>query len=91
MTAEPDFVSRQTHDARRFYLNLQPRDEQPLALVCGGVERMNDDYVVERTDFSYYAIEWVSAGRGILTIGVNFCRQRTLRPLTTRQIPVTYR
>ncbi|MCA9129829.1 MAG: AraC family transcriptional regulator [Planctomycetales bacterium] len=69
MTAEPDFVSHQTHDARRFYLNLQPQDKQPLSLVCGGVERMNDDYVVERADFPYFAIEWVSEGRGILTMG----------------------
>lgn len=69
MTAEPDFVSRQTHEARRFYLNLQPADDQPLSLVCGGVERMNADYVVERVDFPYYAIEWVSEGRGMLTMG----------------------
>lgn len=48
MTVDPDFVSRQTHDARRFYLNLQPRDEQPLSLVCGGVERMDPEYVVDR-------------------------------------------
>lgn len=69
MAAEPDFVSRQTHDARRFYLNLQPRDEQSLSLVCGGVERMDPDYVVERSDFAYFVIEWVSEGRGLLTMG----------------------
>jgi len=69
MTGEPDFVSRQTHDARRFYLNLQPSEKQPLTLVCGGVERMNADYVVQRADFPYYAIEWVSEGRGLLTMG----------------------
>ncbi len=69
MSAEPDFVSRQTHDASRFYLNLHPSPSQPLSLVCGGVERMNDDYVVERADFPYYAIEWVIDGRGLLTMG----------------------
>lgn len=69
MAVEPDFVSRQTHDARRFYLNLHPSETQPLALVCGGVERMNADYVVQRSDFPYYAIEWVSEGRGLLTMG----------------------
>jgi len=69
MTVEPDFVSRQTHDARRFYLNLQPRDDQSLSLVCGGVERMDPDYVVERSDFAYFAIEWVSEGRGTLAMG----------------------
>ena len=69
MTDEPDFVSRQTHDARRFYLNLQPSEKHPLSLVCGGVERMDADYVVQRADFPYYAIEWVSEGRGVLTMG----------------------
>jgi AraC-like DNA-binding protein len=69
MAAEPDFVSRQTHDARRFYFNLQPCEKQPLSLVCGGVERMNEDYVVQRVDFPYYALEWVSEGRGILSMG----------------------
>ncbi|TWT55722.1 AraC family transcriptional regulator [Allorhodopirellula solitaria] len=69
MTVDPDFVSRQTHDARRFYLNLQPSQAQPLSLVCGGVERMDADYVVERSSFPYHAIEWVSEGRGILEMG----------------------
>lgn len=69
MTGEPDFVSRQTHDARRFYLNLQPSEKHPLSLVCGGVERMNADYVVERSDFPYFAIEWVTEGRGLLGMG----------------------
>lgn len=40
-----------------------------MSLVCGGVERMNADYVVERADFPYYAVEWVSEGRGLLTMG----------------------
>jgi AraC-like DNA-binding protein len=69
MAAEPDFVSRQTHDARRFYFNLQPCEKQPLSLVCGGVERMNEDYVVQRVDFPYYALEWVSEGHGVLSMG----------------------
>lgn len=69
MTPDPDFVSRQTHDARRFYFNLQPSSGEPLALVCGGVERMNADYLVQRSDFPYYGIEWVSEGRGRLTMG----------------------
>ncbi len=30
---------------------------------------MNVDYVVERDDFLYYAIEWVSEGKGLLTMG----------------------
>ena len=69
MTTEPDFVSRQTHEAKRFYLDLHPSDAKPLTVVCGGVERMDADYLVERIDFPYYAIEWVSEGKGLLTMG----------------------
>lgn len=69
MSDEPDFVSRQTYDARRFYLDLQPSSKKPLTVVCGGVERMHADYVVERLDFPYFAIEWVSEGNGLLTMG----------------------
>ena len=68
MADEPDFVSRQTHDARPFYFNLKPSEKHPLSLVCGGVERMDDDYVVQRVDFPYCAIEWVSEGRGLLAM-----------------------
>ncbi len=71
MASDPDFVSQQTFDARRFYLDLDPSKEKPLTVVCGGVERMEDDYVVERTDFPYFAIEWVSEGNGRLTMGAN--------------------
>ena len=69
MATEPDFVSRQTHEAKRFYLDLHPSDTKPLTVVCGGVERMDADYLVERIDFPYYAIEWVSEGKGLLTMG----------------------
>ncbi len=68
MCSEPDFVSRQTYDARRFYLDLDPSSDKPLTVVCGGVERMDTDYVVERKDFPYFAIEWVSEGNGLLTM-----------------------
>lgn len=65
---EPDFVSRQVTEARRYYLNLNPLESDPLSVVCGGVERMRADYVVERDRFSYYGIELVVAGSGELTL-----------------------
>jgi len=69
MADEPDFVSRQTSEARRFYLDLLPSSEKSLTVVCGGVERMHADYVVERADFPFFGIEWVSEGNGLLTMG----------------------
>jgi len=66
---EPAFVSQQVREARRYYLDLNPRRTDSLVLVCGGVERMRQDYVVERKNFPYYAIEMVSEGEGTLTLG----------------------
>ena len=65
----PEFVSRQVTEARRFFLNLNPDHKAPLEVVCGGVERMRPDYVVDRADFPYFALELVAEGEGILTTG----------------------
>lgn len=64
----PSFVSRQVTEARRFFLNLNPNQKIPLEVVCGGVERMRPDYVVERDDFPYFAIELVAEGEGSLDV-----------------------
>ena len=66
--AEPAFVSHQVSEARRYYLNLKPSLQSPLAVVCGGVERMHADYVMKRDDFPYFAIELVTEGAGTLTL-----------------------
>lgn len=64
----PEFVSRQVTEARRFFLNLNPNRDSALEVVCGGVERMRPEYVVDRTDFPYFAVELVAEGSGLLTI-----------------------
>lgn len=65
----PEFVSRQVTEAQRFFLNLKPNRRSALEVVCGGVERMRQDYVVERNNFPYFAVEFVAEGEGALTIG----------------------
>lgn len=64
----PPFVSRQVTEARRFFLNLNPNRKASVEVVCGGVERMRPEYVVDRTHFPYFAVEVVAEGEGILTI-----------------------
>ena len=64
----PAFVSRQVTEARRFFLNLNPDRKSPLEVVCGGVERTRSDYVVDRQDFPYFAIELVAEGEGVLSM-----------------------
>ncbi len=64
----PAFVSHQVAEARRFFLNLTPDRRAPLAVVCGGVERVRPDYVVDRREFAYFAVELVAEGEGELEI-----------------------
>ena len=64
----PAFISTQVTEARRFFLNLRPNRRASLEVVCGGVERMRPDYVVDRADFPFFGIELVAEGAGSLTI-----------------------
>ena len=66
---EPDFFSSQTSDSKRFYLNLNPQPDAALTVVCGGVERTQPDYLVERSDFPYFGVELVAEGTGGLVVG----------------------
>ena len=62
----PEFFSPHVREARRFYLDLAPPARQPLAVVCGGLERSAVDYSIDRADFPYFAIELVVRGKGSL-------------------------
>lgn len=64
----PKFVSTQVVDARRFFLDLDPATDVDLVAVCAGVETMRPEYLVDRTDFPYFAIELVASGEGYLAI-----------------------
>jgi AraC-like DNA-binding protein len=80
--ARPDpleLLSKQVTGAHYFFVNLVPRSSEPLALVMGGREHCNPDYVISRRDFPFYAIEYVESGRGSVTLDG---RQRDLGPGT---------
>jgi AraC-like DNA-binding protein len=64
----PEFFSPQVATARRFYLDLNPRKDRLLAVVCGGCEHCAPDYSVHRASFPYYSIEFVARGRGTLRL-----------------------
>jgi AraC-like DNA-binding protein len=65
----PEFFSRQIREARRFYLDLAPPSDAPLAVVCGGYEVCAPNYAIHRSSFPYYSIEFVVRGRGTLNLG----------------------
>jgi len=66
--AAPDFFSFQVREARRFYLDLAPPADRPLAIVSGGCEHCAGDYAIDRATFPYYSIELVVRGRGGLVL-----------------------
>jgi AraC-like DNA-binding protein len=65
----PGFVSRQVVVARRYFIDLKPDGREPLAVACGGFERVRPDYRVARDDFPYCCVEFVASGRGRVWLG----------------------
>lgn len=66
--AAPAFFSADVAAARRFYLDLNPPRNRPLAVVCGGLEHCTPGYAIHRESFPYYSLEYVARGRGGLTL-----------------------
>jgi len=60
----PEFFSPDVAEARRFYLNLNPPKDRPLAVICGGLEHCTPDYTIRRESFPFYSIEYVTRGSG---------------------------
>ena len=65
----PAFVSRQVVKSQRYFVDLVPDQTRALSVACGGYEQVRKDYVVSRTDFPYFCIEFVCAGRGRVWLG----------------------
>jgi AraC-like DNA-binding protein len=62
-------LSTQVKDARYFFLNLAPRKSARFELVMGGFEHCHPDYVIARSHFPYYSIEYIVAGQGTAMVG----------------------
>ncbi len=66
--SQPDFFSQAVRNARRFFLDLSPPVNAPLAVVCGGYEECEPHYAVKHAGFPYYSVELVSRGAGRLVL-----------------------
>ena len=64
----PEFFSADVTEARRFYLDVRPPKNRPLAVVCGGLECCTPDYAIHRETFPFYSIEYVARGRGEVSL-----------------------
>jgi AraC-like DNA-binding protein len=61
------FVSREVESSRLFFLD--PVADEDFAVVFGGFERCAADYQIDRRDFPWYSLEFVSHGAGTLHLG----------------------
>jgi len=58
------FISRQVESSRLFFLEAD--EEEDFSVVFGGFERCAGDYRIDRQDFPWYVLEFVSRGIGTL-------------------------
>ena len=64
----PSFISTQVSSGEYYYLNLTPDKAAPEAVVCGGREQCAPRYRIERNGFRFSTVEFVTAGKGMLTL-----------------------
>lgn len=65
----PAFISRQIRASRHYYLNLAPGPCPNIVVVCGGLEHVRADYLIDRSDFPFVVVEFVAEGKGHVTLG----------------------
>ncbi|MDA2928758.1 AraC family transcriptional regulator [Acidobacteria bacterium AH-259-O06] len=65
---KPSIISTQVSDAQYYYLNLDPPHTKKTIVVCGGRERCNADYRINRKSFRFLGIEFVLQGEGRLIL-----------------------
>ena len=61
------FVSQQVESSRLFFLENAEDDE--FAVVFGGFESCGPDYRIDRSNFPWFSLEFVSRGAGTLCLG----------------------
>jgi AraC-like DNA-binding protein/quercetin dioxygenase-like cupin family protein len=61
------FISHEVESSRLFFLD--PVEDENFAVVFGGFERCAADYRIDRRDFPWYSLEFVSHGSGTLCLG----------------------
>lgn len=69
MNEHPAFISQQVSKSAYYYFDLNPKPAASVQVVCGGWESCLPYYRIDRTDFPYFSLELVVAGKGRLTLG----------------------
>lgn len=69
MNEHPAFISRQVSKSAYYFFDLDPKQTASLQVVCGGWESCLPSYRIDRAGFPHFALEFVAAGKGTLTLG----------------------
>lgn len=69
------YVSRQVESSRLFF--LESAEDEDFSVVFGGFERCGPDYRIDRRNFPWFCLEFVSTGTGSLVLGE---KSHELRP-----------
>ncbi len=64
----PDFFSTQVSEAKRFFLDLNPSQHEFISVISGGCEHCAADYEINRNNFPYFSVEFVSHGIGFASL-----------------------
>jgi len=70
-TEEPDYFSKQIHQAKRFYrvpAYDNPDSVPDYQVITGGRETCSSGYLVSRISFPYHTIEFITRGHGKLIL-----------------------
>jgi quercetin dioxygenase-like cupin family protein len=70
-TLEPEYFSKQIHQAKRFYRiseKQKPGSGQESQVIAGGRETCSSGYLVSRETFPYHTIEFITRGHGKLIL-----------------------
>jgi AraC-like DNA-binding protein len=65
--AATSFISHEVKSSRLFFLD--PQSDENFSVVFGGFERCAADYRIDRQDFPWFTLEFVSHGTGTLRLG----------------------
>jgi hypothetical protein len=67
-TAKPSFISKQVLRGQYVFVDLVPRTDADLTLVCAGREECSPDYSIHRAGFRYHVVEYIVGGRWELVV-----------------------
>jgi AraC-like DNA-binding protein len=75
-----ELLSKAVRRGSYFFLDLQPRGTGPVRLAFGGREQCGEDYLVQRSTYPFFTLEYVAEGEG--QIGFLGAEPLPLRPGT---------